>query len=176
MNENQDYYIKLASVTKYLWNRADELNPGLPEKAFTAVKTVGASMITAYFVSKALSFLDDAVFEPAATKQSLTKMLEKNPELLKADPEEVADLFKTLYTQNPYIAADPIAAGAFITQMIQKQVRRDYGGPTIDIYGTLATMMKDKAQANSSRATTSPLDNAFSNLQGLKGVLGLGVE
>ncbi len=81
-------------------------------------------------------------------------MIEKNPQLIKENPEEVADLWATLYRQAPGLAADPIAAGAFITQNVHAKVRRDLGGPPIDTYKTLAEITdKQNGEASDPRFT-----------------------
>lgn len=98
---------------------------------------IGAGMIINQFVQKIMEKLQErriAKAEPGYFKA----MLEKNPALIKENPEEVADLWATLYAQAPGLAADPIAAGAFITQNVHAKVRRDLGGPPIDTYKTLA--------------------------------------
>lgn len=98
---------------------------------------IGASMLINQFIAKMMDKFKEHKIEKAEPGY-FKAMIEKNPQLIKENPEEVADLWATLYKQAPGLAADPIAAGAFITQNVHAKVRRDLGGPPIDTYKTLA--------------------------------------
>lgn len=170
MTTEELQFIKLGSLAKILWEKADKVKPAyIPENTFKAMKGIGAALVTGYFVDKMLSFIDDSFVLPMRKKKYFEDMLESNPDLLKEDPKEVADLWKTLWMSAPQMAQDPVASGAFVTQMIQKQVRRDYGGPTVDIYNTLATINKDLAQARSAGAGGTLVGDVAKSLGSLLG-------
>lgn len=65
------------------------------------------------------------------------KMLKAHPQLIDYDPEHVAAMWSSLYYHAPNLAEDPIAAGAFLRQTLQKGLMSDYGGPSVDTYNTL---------------------------------------
>lgn len=87
------------------------------------------------------------------------KMIQKNPQLMEEDPEEVMDLWNSLYHNSYHLAQDPIAAGGFIRQTINSKARQDLGGPPIDTYSTLNNI---ESSATSSRKDR--LDSAGFNL------------
>lgn len=88
------------------------------------------------------------------------KMLQGNPKLMDKDPEEVAVLWSTLYHTAPNLARDPVAAGAFIRQSIDREVLKEYGGPPIDTYKTLIDIEKNK-KINSNDSFVSGITSAF---------------
>lgn len=104
----------------------------LPKMVGTLVAALGVNQFVkrmiAYGEQKRLEAQEPAYYE---------KMIEKNPKLMEEDPQEVMDIWNTLFHNSPHLAKDPIAAGAFITQQVQARYREDIGGPTIDTYETL---------------------------------------
>lgn len=164
--------LKRAGTARYLFNKADKLNPGLPENVFNAVKTVGAALITGFFVDKLLNFIDRQIILPVSKRQYFETMIEENPSLAKEDPKEVADLWNTFYNSSPSMAKDPVAAGAFVTQMIQRQMRSEYGGPTIDTYDTLTKIEKNRSDSKKDGKGT--LDLAGEAAKAVSSVLGIG--
>lgn len=168
---------KTAGTARYLFNKADDLNPGLPENVFNAVKTVGAALITGFFLEKLLTFIDQDVILPIAKKKYFETMLEENPKLTKEDPKEVASLWNTFYRSSPKMASDPVAAGAFVTQMIQRQMMQEYGGPTIDTYDTLTKIHKNQADAKAAKDGGKGINEAANQAaNAIKATLGLAGE
>lgn len=49
-----------------------------------------------------------------------------------------------MYKTAPSLAQDPVAAGAFVIQSINKEVIPEHGGPPIDTYKTLVDIEKGK--------------------------------
>ena len=117
--------------------------------ALTIAGLIGAGVIVSRFVDKMFEYMDARGLETKAPEY-YKKMLDKNPQLMDKDPEEIADLWTTLYKSSPHLAQDPIAAGAFITQSISQRVRTEFGGPTLDTYKTLVDiedkMLKERKE------------------------------
>lgn len=162
---------KHAGTARLLFNKADKINPGLPDNVFNAVKTVGAAIIAGFFVDKLLQFIDKNVMLPMSKEKYFNKMIEENPKLSKEDPQEVADLWNTLYSQSPNLSKDPVAAGAFITQMIQRQMRAEYGGPTLDTYEALSKITKNKADSKGDmRGANEMMDQTAGAIKTILGI------
>ena len=115
---------------------------------------VGVGLLTAAMVDAVWDSIQKNVLGPKKSKAYFEKMIAANPRLQREDPEQIAKLWDTLFHNSPHMAEDPTAAGGFITQMLQKEVLTEYGGPTIDVYNTLSginrnsepkttTLMKD---------------------------------
>jgi hypothetical protein len=76
------------------------------------------------------------------SKDYFEAMLDAHPALKKQDPETVAKFWASLYHFAPHMAQDPLAAGAFIRQSIDRGYPELYGGPPIDTYSTLTGIDK----------------------------------
>ena len=103
----------------------------------------GAGLILSQFVEEVVKALKEMGVKAKSPKY-YKKMMENNPQLSDADPQEVAKLWATLYDTAPNLAKDPVAAGAFITQSINKEVMKEHAGPPIDTYKTLVDIEKGK--------------------------------
>lgn len=104
---------------------------------------IGAALIINQFVKKMVEYAEDKYLE-IKEPEYYEEMIKKNKELLKEDPQEVMDLWSTLYRNSPSLAKDPIAAGGFITQNVQMRQRPDLGGPALPTYESLASIEKNK--------------------------------
>jgi len=69
-------------------------------------------------------------------------MIEAHPQLKKEKPEIVARYWQSLYHFAPYMAADPLAAGAFIRQSLARGLPEEFGGPPPDTYVTLSDIQR----------------------------------
>lgn len=56
------------------------------------------------------------------------------------------------------MARDPVAAGAFIRQNINKEVMQEHGGPPIDTYKTLVDIEKGNSDNRSGNMATKFID------------------
>lgn len=72
-------------------------------------------------VAKGFSSLVDRVRKPKA----FSAMVSANPSLKKMDQTSVQKTFNTLYALNPQLAREPLTAGSFVGQSVQ---RADIGG------------------------------------------------
>lgn len=117
---------------------------------------IGASVIVSQAVNKLVSLAEEKGLEKASPDY-FKQMLDKNPKLATEDPEEVLDLWSTLYRTAPYLASDPVAAGGFITQNIQGRTREDHGGPTLDTYKMLFDINKSYKDTHRGTLSADPL-------------------
>lgn len=104
---------------------------------------IAGATIAANFVNKVAEYVNKQTnlrMEPRYFKA----MLEKHPSLADRDPEVVANLWSSLYHHSPHYAQDPIGAGAFIRQMMDRGNLDQFGGPAPDTYKTLGEI-QDKA-------------------------------
>lgn len=122
------------------------------DNTMKVVSALGAAVLLNQFVKKMVEY-GSAIGLRMMKPSYYEKMVDKHPGLLKEDPEEVMDLWDTLYHNAPHLAQDPIAAGAFITQNIQARTREDMGGPPIDTY---ATLNKIEGDARSNKEAKDP--------------------
>ena len=83
----------------------------------------------------------------AKSPEYYAKMLEAHPELKKEDLKVVARYWSSLYHFAPFMAQDPLAAGAFIRQSIARGLPSEFGGPAPDTYLTLADINKKSLEA-----------------------------
>jgi hypothetical protein len=96
-----------------------------------------------------LAFFADAVRDALhATGQKrksrkfFEQMLEHHPQLQKEKPEIVAKYWASLNHFAPYMAQEPMAAGAYIRQSIQRGYQEEFGGPPPDTFSTLTDINK----------------------------------
>lgn len=124
----------------------------------------GAGLIISQFVEELIVYLKERSVEAKSPKY-YNKMLERNPQLMEKDPEEVAALWATLYKTAPNLAQDPIAAGAFITQNINKEVLKEHAGPPIDTFKTLVDI--ESSISKNKKPSTSDTTQKFWNVLNL---------
>lgn len=105
--------------------------------SFTAM-TIGT---TTLFVDKMLDSMQEKGVK-AKSKEYYIKMLEHHPQLEKEDPVVVGRYWASLMHFAPYMAQDPMAAGAYIRQSIQRGYQEEFGGPPPDTFATLADINK----------------------------------
>lgn len=108
--------------------------------AFAGVTTFVAAMID-WFKANRLQ---------AKSKEYFAKMIEAHPQLKKEKPEIVARYWQSLYHFAPYMAADPLAAGAFIRQSLARGLPEEFGGPPPDTYVTLSDIQQKQKDKDSS--------------------------
>lgn len=141
--------IKHASIrNNFIEKLAFKFSKDVVQRAGTAAALIGATVLINQFVKSMLDFANDRkiiAMRPVYYK----KMIEANPSLMNEDPEEVMDLWNTMYSTSPSLAQDPVAAGGFITQNINMRVRSDLGGPPLDTYSTLVDI-ENQLQKNRS--------------------------
>jgi hypothetical protein len=134
--ENYDHSL-LEKLAGNLWERFNSYvakNPGVQLALPLAAGVIGAtadvtiSAIKDYLAKRNITKVKNEYFE---------KMLEAHPSLRNEDPELVARYWESLYHFAPNVAADPLAAGAYITQSIRRDYMGQFGGPPIDVYKTL---------------------------------------
>ena len=95
------------------------------------------------------------------------KMLDGHPELKKADPEQVAKYWESLYHFAPYMAQDPLAAGAYIRQSLARGYAEEFGGPPPDTFATLSNINKqmvDSAKSGKDSPTRKSLRNVITSV------------
>jgi len=78
----------------------------------------------------------------AKSSEYFQKMLEEHPALEKEDPAQVAKYWASLYHFAPYMAQDPLAAGAYIRQSLARGYADEFGGPPPDTFNTLSDINK----------------------------------
>lgn len=111
-----------------------------------ALGTIGTlkmvEMMSEYFRKKRVQ---------AKSKEYYIKMLEKNPQLQKHNPEDIAKYWESLNHFAPSMAEDPLAAGAYITQSLNRLSTEEFGGPPPEVINTLAdTENKIRGKGSSS--------------------------
>ncbi len=75
----------------------------------------------------------------AKSKDYYKKMLDAHPTLKKQDPKTIAKYWDSLYHFAPSMAQDPLAAGAYIRQSLERGLE-DVGGPSPDIVSNLTNI------------------------------------
>jgi len=108
--------------------------------------------VTAKIVEEIISYLKERKLKANSSKY-YAEMLEAHPELKKEKPVVVAKYWASLYHFAPYMAQDPLAAGAFIRQSLARGLPEEFGGPAPDTYNTLTgineSILKAKGQIDS---------------------------
>jgi len=138
---------------------------GGASEALKMIGVIGAGVIVAQFIKRMINYAEDK-FMQAQSPGYYKVMLEKNPHLLEADPNEVMALWDTLYKNAPNLAQDPTAAGAFITQNVGMRTMRDLGGPGLDTYKALTDIEKSKHTVSMGPDATSGSLSIFKDLLG----------
>lgn len=101
---------------------------------------VGTALVGATrLVDEIIDYLKEMRVQ-SKSKDYYQKMLDEHPELKKQDPKLVAKYWASLYHYAPYIAQEPLTAGAYIRQSLDRAYA--YGGPGPDVVSTLANVNK----------------------------------
>ena len=87
------------------------------------------------FIDKLVDVIEEHGHK-AKSKDYYKKMLDAHPSLTKQDPRTVAKYWDSLYHFAPSMAEDPLAAGAYIRQSLDRGLE-DLGGPSPDIVQNL---------------------------------------
>ena len=103
---------------------------------------IGAGMIGFEMFAELVAEFASKKYHIYKSKEYYEKMLRAHPQLKKQKPSEVAKYFNSLNHFAPHVAADPLAAGAYITQSITKLSDEELGGPPPDTFNTLADIEK----------------------------------
>ena len=128
---------KKAQVEEIRYNLRKQANSAGLGQALAVVGIIGASVLVNQAVNRIVNKAREKNLQ-SVEPEYFKKLLEKNPSLIEEDPEEVLDLWQSLYRTAPNLAQDPVAAGGFIRQNVNARVREDLGGPTLDTYKTLS--------------------------------------
>ena len=110
-----------------------------------AVLTAGAIISVSALVDEIIDYLR-ASYHKYKSREYYTRMLEAHPQLQKEDPIEVAKYWESLNHFAPSMAADPLAAGAYITQSIRRLSGEQLGGPPPDTFDTLTSIQKQYSE------------------------------
>ena len=94
------------------------------------------------------------------------RMLNAHPGLTKADPAVVAQYWESLYHFAPNMAADPLAAGAYITQSLKRGYSAEFGGPPPDVFKTLTEIQRSFNDRGGNSKKDRPFMDAFSAVSG----------
>lgn len=109
------------------------------------------------------------------SKDYYEEMLRAHPALKKEDPKLVAQYWASLFHFAPQMAADPLSAGAFIRQSLDRGYPDLYGGPPIDTYSTLAGINKSVSESKARPGRfTGITDAAVGKLLGTALISGAG--
>lgn len=117
--------------------------------ATTALGIAGA-MAIATFADSIIDALKESNLK-SKSKEYYEEMLKAHPALKKQDPKVVAQYWASLFHYAPHMAADPLSAGAFIRQSIDRGFPDLYGGPPVDTYSTLAGIQKAVTDSRQSK-------------------------
>lgn len=103
------------------------------------VQSLGTAAIIGLGVAGADAIMDalDERKTEKKTKEYYQKMLDMHPQLKEMDPATVAKFWDSLNHYAPYIAQDPLSAGAYLVQTINRTAGDDIAGPSPDIVHTL---------------------------------------
>lgn len=139
--------------------------PSFGQEAGKFFKSVGKGALPSLALAAAFYTIASGIGAISKVKEKRAKdpafdaMIKMHPELLKEDPDNVIKYFDSLYHFAPHMAQEPLAAGAYITQMLRAEV---FGGPTVDIVKTVSEVQdkgkkspdKMKEEANRKILTT----------------------
>ncbi|HNW88162.1 MAG TPA: hypothetical protein PKN48_00735 [Bacteroidales bacterium] len=145
-----------------------EMSPAAKITLFSALVAPFAAQAANSFVEGVRNYLTR---KSIAAKDPIyyQRMLKAHPQLVEADPEQVAAIWSSLYYHAPNLAEDPIAAGAFVRQILQKGLMDDYGGPSVDTYGTL-TQIDERLSRHPGRMKQDNKENVQHNTQLLSSI------
>lgn len=118
-------------------------------------------------VDTLVEFLSDVVskkYHIYKSKEYYQEMLKAHPQLKKFKPEDVAKYFNSLNHFAPNVAKDPLAAGAYITQSLQKLSDDELGGPPPDTFNTLTDIEKKISDSRGGRNPNSIYQKILGNV------------
>ena len=150
-NRFEPPFMKLAELHSH-WKQVGD------KALFGAAAMLGILTVStiADLIIKSLKNVQDS----RKKKKLFEKMLEEHPQLQKVDPELLAKYWESLYHFAPYMAEDPLAAGAYLTQAISRTSSSEFGGPPPDTFNTLVDIhkkMKDTRGRGSKVSDTAKL-------------------
>jgi len=119
----------------------------------------GTIMIGSVFADEMLAWFKENKMK-SKSKEYYREMLKAHPALKKEDPKVVARYWASLFHFAPHMAADPLSAGAFIRQSIDRGFPELYGGPPVDTYNTLAAIQKAQTEAKQEKRRFSEIADA----------------
>ena len=101
--------------------------------------------------------------EKSASKEYYIKMLEEHPTLSKEDPKTVAKYWSSLYHFAPHMAKDPLAAGSYIRQSLDRG-SEELGGPDPAVIKNLTDIENQTTAAKARKSLFTPtIDVAEAN-------------
>jgi uncharacterized protein YneF (UPF0154 family) len=168
MDTNQE---KLANMMAgrllgYIASAADSLRPGsVTPEAWGTAKIMAGTALGVFAATEIFERVKAHVIDPRVNAQLFQQMLEKHPRLASEKPEQVADLWKTLYRTAPHLAGDPTGAGAFIIQQLNSGTMDNYGGPMLQTYDALSKVQAQMA----GKASNSPFQTFAAQLTPIMG-------
>lgn len=133
------YLYKTAAFNSKEWGEATKA--ALPKILAATIGGTAFLMLDRFFIDKMIAYFDKRKAD-RETVEYFQKMLSSHPKLRDYDPEEVAKYWESLYHFSPMVAKDPLGAGAFIVQSIDRGYS-DIGGPPLDVYRALADIQKN---------------------------------
>ena len=137
------------SKGKAVW----EASKWLPFLGFSILaNTIGQTINQ--FIATMMQYFD-AKREQSMSKEYYTKMLEAHPTLMKEDAKTVAKYWSSLYHFAPHMAKDPLAAGAYIRQSIDRGLE-ELGGPSPDIVKNLSDIENQTTAAKARKVVFAP--------------------
>jgi hypothetical protein len=144
---------KQRFISKYMEEFKKEAQVGgMMGKAQGWLPYIAASIVAGSVLQSVQAFIDKVIDKieehghKAKGKDYFEKMLKAHPTLTKEDPDVVAKYWESLYHFAPSMGQDPLAAGAYIRQSIDKGLE-EVGGPSAD-------MVKNLTDIDSSHART----------------------
>lgn len=119
-------------------------------KKFLEKVIIAAGILTVGAIAEdIISYLKERG-KAAKSKKYFEQMLEAHPQLQKVDPVTLARYWSSLYHFSPYLAEDPLAAGAYITQAINRTSNSELGGPPPDTFNILSDIQKKQKDTSGS--------------------------
>lgn len=114
----------------------------LIRKGMTSAVTSGITILgLGIFIDAVMSALEKRMLKKQS-RAYFEKMLEAYPRLSEEDPVEIAKYWESLMHFAPTMAADPLAAGAYITQSLRRVSNTELGGPPPDTFATLTDIQR----------------------------------
>jgi|GEM_PF-6887859 len=145
-NINSDYVDYRAMANDLDYNRGLSLEAAKPKvpklNDFKKSILLGLAIVSTSVFADAIIKFFNKQYKQYKSKEYFEKMLEAHPQLQKEDPIKVAKYWESLYHFAPHMAEDPLAAGAYITQSLNRMSGEEFGGPPPDTISTLADIQK----------------------------------
>jgi len=151
--------LNLAAAKKFNWG-------GPWGQVATAIVGSAIAATIGTFADEIVDWLKDNKLK-SKSKEYYQEMLKAHPALKKENPEIVARYWASLFHFSPHMAQDPLSAGAFIRQSIDRGFPELYGGPPVDTYSTLAGIQKAHKDSKGTTGRFSAVtDTAMGKLLG----------